>query len=70
MESQGEDSLQGHVARGLRVFLIASSRASTQVLELRVEMLKLREAASQDALQIKRLTQHETTLHLELTDLH
>ena len=68
MESQGEDPLLGHVARGLGAFLIAYSRASTQVQELRAEMLKLREAASQDALQIKNLTQRETTLHLELAD--
>ena len=32
-------------------------------------MLKLREAASQDALQIKKLTQRETALHMELADL-
>ena len=32
-------------------------------------MLKLREAASQDVLQIKKLTQQETALHLELADL-
>ena len=32
-------------------------------------MLKLREAASQDALQIKKLTQHETALYPELVDL-
>jgi len=69
MESQGEDPLQGHAARGLGAFLIASSRASTQVQKLRAEMLKLREAASQDALQIKKLTQRETALHLELADL-
>jgi len=31
MESQGEDPLRGHAARGLGAFLIASSRASTQV---------------------------------------
>ena len=70
MESQGEDPLRGHAAKGLGAFLIASSHASTQVQELRAEMLKLREAASQDALQIKNLTRRETALHLELTDLH
>jgi len=69
MESQGENPLQGHAAKGLGAFLITSSRASTQVQELRAEMLKLKEAASQDALQIKKLTQCETALHLELVDL-
>jgi len=69
MESQGEDPLRGHAARGLADFLVASGRASTQAQELRDEMLKLREVASQDALQIKKLTQRETALYLELTDL-
>jgi len=69
MESQGEDPLRGHAARGLWAFHIVSSCASTQVLELKAEMLKLREMASQDALQIKKLTQRETALHIELADL-
>ena len=58
VDGQGEDPLGGHATRGLGTFLIASSRTSTQVQELRVEVLKLREAASQDVLQIKKLTQH------------
>ena len=69
MESQGEDPLRGHAARGLGAFLITSSRALTQVQNLRVKMLKLREAASQDALQIKNLTQRKTALYLELANL-
>ena len=69
VESQGEDPLRGHAARGLVAFLVTSSRALTQVQELRAEMLKLREAASQDALQIKKLTQRETALYLELANL-
>jgi len=68
VDGQGEDPLGGHAARGLGAFLIASSSASTQVQELRAEMLKLREATSQDALQIKQLTHRETALHLELAD--
>jgi len=69
MESLSEDPLQGHAAKGLGAFLVTSSRATTQVQELRVEVLKLREAASQDPLQIKKLTQRETALYLELADL-
>jgi len=69
MESLGENPLRGHAARGLGAFLVASNQASTQVQELRAEMLKLREAASQDALQIKKLTQRETALYLDLADL-
>jgi len=70
MESQDEDPLRGHAAKGLVAFLVASIRASTQVQKLRAGMLKLREAASQDTLQIKKLTQRETALYLELADLH
>jgi len=43
VDGQGEDFLGGHAARGLGAFLIASSRASTQAQELRVEVSKLRE---------------------------
>ena len=69
MESLGEDPLQEHVAKCLGDFLIDSSLAMTQVHELRTEMQKLKEAASQDALQIKKLTQRETTLYLEVFNL-
>ena len=66
VDGQGENPLGGPVARGLGVFLIASSRASTQVQELRVEVLRLREEST---LQTKRFTQCETALHQELANL-
>jgi len=69
MESLGEDPLPGRAAKGLGEFLVASSLAFTKVQELQTEMQELREAVGRDALQIKKLTQHETALHLELADL-
>jgi len=41
----------------------------TKVQDLQIEVQELREAASRDALQIKKLTQRETALYLELLDL-
>jgi len=69
MESLGEDPLQGCAAKGLGEFLVASSLAMTKVQEFQTEMQELREATSQDALRIKKLTQRETAMHLEVSDL-
>ena len=69
MESLGEAPLQEHVAKCLGDFLVASSLAMTKVQELQTEMQGLREAASQDALQIKKLKQLETALDLKVSDL-
>ena len=69
MESLGEAPLQEHVVKCLGDFLVAFSLTMNQVRELRTEMQKLREAASQDALQIKKLQQCETALYLEVSDL-
>ena len=69
MESLGEDPLPGRAAKGLGEFLVASSLALTKVQELQTEMQELREATSRDALQIKKLTQRETALYLEVSNL-
>jgi len=69
MESLEEDPLQGRAAKSLGEFFIASSLAMTNVQELQTEMQEVREAASQDALQIKKLKQRETALYLEVLDL-
>ena len=66
MDDQGEDPLGGHATKGLGAFLIASSRTSTQVQYLRAEVSKLRELS---ALQAKKFTQRESSLHQELADL-
>jgi len=62
MESMDEDPLQEHATKCLRDFLVASSLTMTK-------MRKLKEAASQDALQIKEFKHRETALYLEATDL-
>jgi len=66
VDGQGEDPMGGHAAKGLGAFLIASSRASTQAQELRVEVLKLREEST---LQAKKFSQREASFHQELEDL-
>jgi len=63
MESMDEDPLQEHTAKCLGDFFIASSLIMTK-------MQKLKEAASQDAHQIKRLKHRENALYLEAADLH
>jgi len=54
--------LQDHATKCLGDFLVASSLSMTK-------MQKLREAASQDALQIKELKHRETALYLEVSNL-
>jgi len=62
MESMDEDPLQEHATKCLGDFLVVSSLTMTK-------MQKLKEAASQDALQIKGHKHCETTLYLEAADL-
>lgn len=69
MESLSEDPLQGHAAKGLGEFSVASSLAMKKVQDLQIDVQELREAGSRDALQIKKLTQRETVLYLKLSDL-
>ena len=57
-----EDILKEHASKCLRDFLISSCLNLTK-------MQKLKEAASQDALQIKELKHRETVLYLEAADL-
>ena len=67
--SLGEDSLQGHAANDLGKFLDAFSLTITKVQGLQTEVQKLKEAAGQDALQIKNLSQRETALYIEVSSL-
>ena len=57
-----EEPLQEHGGKCLRDFLVASSLTMTKMQELK-------EAASQDDLQIKKLKDRETALYLEVSYL-
>ena len=74
VESLGENPLQGRATQGLGEFLNASSLAMTKVQvlhtkvqDLQAEVQKMKEAAGQDAFQIKNLTQRETALYLKVS---